>query len=105
MMTISYPYSCRDQDIISFFPIKPLPLRSIFIWSRLRRNCPNGPISDPPVQIRQQGIILNLIIRCQRLKQTRVPKKDLKSPAPGKLHSRKLSRDTSLPKNPPKERE
>jgi hypothetical protein len=104
MMPLSCLYSNKDQDFISYFPQNLLPLRSIFKWTRPGGNCPNGPLSDLPVQVRQQGININLIKRCQRLKQTQVPKKDLKSQARVKSHFRKLLKGTFSPKNPRKEK-
>lgn len=52
-MPISCPYSYIDQDFISSFALKPLLLRSIFKWSRRKRELPKWPHkcsarADPP---------------------------------------------------------
>ena len=58
MIPISYSYQYTYQYIISIFAKITVLLRSIFKWypAHAGLNCPNGPISGLPVQIRQQGI-------------------------------------------------
>lgn len=89
MIPLSYAYSCKDQDIISFFVNLHLTLRSIFKWSSAglnhQKNCPIGSTSDLPVQVRQQGIIPKPHQKMPKVKTNSSAKKRFKITGTGEI--------------------